>query len=107
MQGGTVTVIGPDLHHVADIDHKGALERRHIVPQPVLEHLQTADLIRINTVRAPLSEMVMNAEIGAVAGACRQVRQRILDRIIVQPQKPWWAAGEYRSSRPPANPAPG
>ncbi|MEC8793071.1 MAG: hypothetical protein VXX53_04645 [Pseudomonadota bacterium] len=94
MQGGPVTVIGPDLHHVADVDHKSAFERRHIVPQPVLKHLQTADLILHQDGQGATVGMVMDAEIGAVAGAFRQVRQRILDRIVIQPQKTGVAAGE-------------
>ena len=74
MQSCAISIVRPDLNHVADIDDKSAVHGFDVVPITVLKDLKAADaVLNQNGDRARIA-VVMDAEVGTIARFFGEIR---------------------------------
>ena len=89
-------VVGPHLHHVADIDRECAGDGRDVVPLAFAIDLEPADPVLEQHGKRARVAMMVNAEVRSIAELSRQ---RIAGRIEIQPQVAGMRRGECAMER--------
>ena len=74
MERRTISVVRPDLQHIADIDNEDAVDRRPLLPVPVFKNLKAADRILQKDRNGTSVAMVMDTQVRAVTDCVRKVR---------------------------------